>query len=81
MRATDVYERDDTCRGGVVSLLHVGSIIPRKAVLLLVEALRIRERTSPLGVLRVRATGDVEEQRFALYSLVDGRFRFERVVG
>ncbi len=41
MRATDVYERDDTCRGGVVSLLHVGSIIPRKAVLLLVEALRI----------------------------------------
>jgi glycosyltransferase involved in cell wall biosynthesis len=41
MRATDVFERDDTCQGRVVTLLHVGSIVPRKAVLLLVDALRI----------------------------------------
>ena len=43
-------------------------------------AMRIRERTSPLGVLRIRATGDVEESRFALYALSDGSFRFMRVV-
>jgi branched-chain amino acid transport system substrate-binding protein len=43
-------------------------------------ALRIRERTSPLGALRIRATGDVEESRFALYALSDGSFQFTRVV-
>jgi branched-chain amino acid transport system substrate-binding protein len=43
-------------------------------------AMRVRERTSPLGVLRIRATGDVEESRFALYALSDGSFRFTRVV-
>ena len=43
-------------------------------------AMRIRDRTSPLGVLRIRATGDVEESRFALYALSDGSFRFVRVV-
>jgi hypothetical protein len=29
----------------------------------------------------VRATGDIGEERFALYTLRDGRFEFERVVG
>ena len=29
---------------------------------------------------RIRATGDVEESRFALYALSDGSFRFTRVV-
>jgi len=42
--------------------------------------LRIRERSSPLGPLEIRATGDVEEQRFALYDLVDGTFRYERTL-
>jgi branched-chain amino acid transport system substrate-binding protein len=45
------------------------------------EALRIRERTgSPLGRYRVRATGEVETTRFALHSLREGRFAFERML-
>jgi branched-chain amino acid transport system substrate-binding protein len=44
-------------------------------------ALAIRTRRSPLGVYGVRATGDVNEERFALYILQNGRFQFERVVG
>jgi branched-chain amino acid transport system substrate-binding protein len=44
------------------------------------EALRIRERRSPLGAYRVRATGEVELPGFALYALRDGRFEFERMV-
>jgi hypothetical protein len=43
-------------------------------------AMKVRERTSPLGALRIRATGDVEETRFALYALSDGSFRFRGVV-
>jgi branched-chain amino acid transport system substrate-binding protein len=43
-------------------------------------AMRIRTRRSPLGPYRLRATGDVEPHRFALYALRDGRFRFERMV-
>jgi hypothetical protein len=31
-------------------------------------------------VYEVRATGDVDEERFAIYTLRDGRFEFERVV-
>jgi branched-chain amino acid transport system substrate-binding protein len=45
------------------------------------EALRIRERRdSPLGAYRVRATGEVETTSFALYTLRDGRFTFERML-
>jgi branched-chain amino acid transport system substrate-binding protein len=44
-------------------------------------ALAIRTRRSKLGVYQVRATGDVDVERFALYSLRNGRFEFERVVG
>ena len=45
------------------------------------EALRIRERRrSPLGPYRVRATGEVETTSFALYTLRDGRFTFERML-
>jgi branched-chain amino acid transport system substrate-binding protein len=44
------------------------------------EALRIRERESPLGTYRVRATGEVESARFALYALRDGVFEFERML-
>jgi branched-chain amino acid transport system substrate-binding protein len=45
------------------------------------EALRIRERRdSPLGPYRVRATGEVETTRFALYRLREGRFAFDRML-
>jgi branched-chain amino acid transport system substrate-binding protein len=45
------------------------------------EAIRIRERRhTPLGVYRVRATGEVETSSFALYALRDGRFAFERML-
>jgi branched-chain amino acid transport system substrate-binding protein len=44
------------------------------------EALRIRERGSPLGGYRVRATGEVEGARFALHVLRDGRFEYERMI-
>jgi branched-chain amino acid transport system substrate-binding protein len=44
------------------------------------EALRIRERESPLGSYRVRATGEVESDRFALHALRDGVFEFERML-
>jgi hypothetical protein len=44
------------------------------------EALRIRDRRSPLGAYRVRATGEVEKGRFALHTLRDGRFEFERMI-
>ena len=45
------------------------------------EALRIRERRrSPLGPYRVRATGEVETTSFALYTLRDGRFTFDRML-
>ena len=44
------------------------------------EALRIRERHSPLGTYEVRRTGDVAEESFALYALRDGRFTFEQML-
>ena len=44
-------------------------------------ALAIRTRRSKLGVYEVRATGDVDGERFALYGLRNGRFEFERLVG
>jgi branched-chain amino acid transport system substrate-binding protein len=44
------------------------------------RALEVRERRSPLGDYGVRATGDVDGQRFALWALRDGRLRFERMV-
>jgi branched-chain amino acid transport system substrate-binding protein len=44
------------------------------------EALRIRERSSPLGAYRVRATGEVGSARFALHVLREGRFEFERML-
>jgi hypothetical protein len=43
-------------------------------------ALAIRTRRSKLGAYGVRAIGDVDEERFALYGLRDGRFDFERLV-
>jgi branched-chain amino acid transport system substrate-binding protein len=42
-------------------------------------ALDMRDRKSPLGSYRLRGTGDVETDRFALYTLREGRFRFERL--
>lgn len=42
-------------------------------------ALRIRTRRSPLGSYQVRATGDVGEERFAVYELRKGRFEFEEM--
>jgi branched-chain amino acid transport system substrate-binding protein len=44
------------------------------------RALEVRERRSPLGDYGVRATGDVDGQRLALWELRDGRLRFERMV-
>jgi branched-chain amino acid transport system substrate-binding protein len=44
-------------------------------------ALAIRTRRSKLGTYELRATGDVDEERFALYSLRNGRFEFLRLVG
>ncbi|MGH2714302.1 MAG: ABC transporter substrate-binding protein [Thermoleophilaceae bacterium] len=44
------------------------------------EALRIRRRRSPIGAYRVRATGEVETTRFALYVLRDGGFEFDRML-
>jgi branched-chain amino acid transport system substrate-binding protein len=44
-------------------------------------ALAIRTRHSKVGVYQIRATGDVSEDRFALYSLRNGRFEFGRLVG
>jgi hypothetical protein len=44
-------------------------------------ALAIRTRRSPFGMYAVRATGDVDEEEFALYGLRGGRFEFERLVG
>jgi branched-chain amino acid transport system substrate-binding protein len=44
------------------------------------EALRIRERSSPIGPYRIRGTGEVETTRFALHALRNGRFAFERMV-
>jgi hypothetical protein len=40
------------------------------------EGLRVRTRRSVLGRYEVRASGDVSEERFALYRLERGRFRF-----
>jgi hypothetical protein len=40
----------------------------------------IRTRRSPLGRYELRATGDVEGARFALWALRDGRFEFVRMV-
>jgi branched-chain amino acid transport system substrate-binding protein len=44
------------------------------------SALAIRRRGSPLGAYEVRATGDVDEDRFAIYTLLGGRFEFDRDV-
>jgi branched-chain amino acid transport system substrate-binding protein len=42
-------------------------------------ALEMRERRSALGRYRLRGTGDVDGERFALYALRDGRFEFVRM--
>jgi branched-chain amino acid transport system substrate-binding protein len=42
-------------------------------------ALDMRDRNSALGPYRLRGTGDLESERFALYTLQNGRFRFERM--
>jgi branched-chain amino acid transport system substrate-binding protein len=42
-------------------------------------ALDMRDRRSALGPYRLRGTGDVETERFSLYTLQDGRFKFERM--
>ena len=41
---------------------------------------RIRARRSPLGRYVMRATGDIEGGRFALWALRGGRFEFVRMV-
>jgi branched-chain amino acid transport system substrate-binding protein len=43
--------------------------------------MRMRTRRSALGSYMVRATGDVDGERFALWALRGGRFRFVRMVG
>jgi branched-chain amino acid transport system substrate-binding protein len=42
-------------------------------------ALGMRERRSALGRYRLRGTGDVEGERFALYALRGGRFEYVRM--
>jgi branched-chain amino acid transport system substrate-binding protein len=42
-------------------------------------ALAMRDRRGVTGPYRLRGTGDVEGQRFALYALHNGRFRFVRI--
>ncbi len=42
-------------------------------------ALAMRDRRSPIGSYRLRGTGDVDGERFALYALQDGRFSFVRI--
>jgi branched-chain amino acid transport system substrate-binding protein len=42
-------------------------------------ALAMGERRSALGPYRVRGTGDVDGERFALFALENGRFRFVRM--
>ena len=42
-------------------------------------ALAMRDRRSALGPYRLRGTGDVDGERFALYALENGRFRFVRI--
>ena len=42
-------------------------------------ALAMRDRRSALGPYRLRGTGDVDGERFALYALGNGRFRFVRI--
>jgi branched-chain amino acid transport system substrate-binding protein len=42
--------------------------------------LRIRTRRSPLGSYGLRASGDVDSERFALWALRDGHFDFVRMV-
>jgi branched-chain amino acid transport system substrate-binding protein len=44
-------------------------------------ALRTRVRRSPMGDFLLRATGDVDNQRFGVWSLTAGRFEFDRMVG
>jgi branched-chain amino acid transport system substrate-binding protein len=43
------------------------------------SALRIRTRRAPVGRYQVWATGDVGEERFAVYELRDGRFQFDEM--
>jgi hypothetical protein len=64
-RILDAVERGGRDRGAVIR-----------------AALRAgRHDPTPLGSYLTRATGDVEGSRFALYELVDGRFRLTRMVG
>lgn len=42
-------------------------------------ALAMRARRSAIGAYRLRGTGDVDGERFALYALHHGRFRFVRI--
>ena len=42
-------------------------------------ALAMRDRRSAMGPYRLRGTGDVDGERFALYALENGRFRFVRI--
>jgi branched-chain amino acid transport system substrate-binding protein len=44
------------------------------------SALTTRQRRSPLGEYGIRASGDVDTHEFALWSLRDGRFEFERML-
>jgi branched-chain amino acid transport system substrate-binding protein len=44
-------------------------------------ALGMRERRSALGRYRLRGTGDVDGERFALYALHGGRFEYVRMEG
>ena len=45
------------------------------------RALTGRRRRSPLGEYRVRANGDIDGDQFALWTLRDGRFEYERMIG
>jgi hypothetical protein len=44
-------------------------------------ALSARTRDSVIGRYGIRATGDVDTERFATWRLVDGSFRFTGMTG
>ena len=56
----DFRRREDTCQGAVITLLSVGSIIPRKGVHRLVEALGILAARGCQARLRLVGSGDHE---------------------
>jgi branched-chain amino acid transport system substrate-binding protein len=61
----------------VLDAIRVGGPDRRRVI---DAALAVRIRRSPLRGYGVRATGDVDSERFAVYALGAGRFEFERML-